>query len=245
MPVIDPTKINMAVPAYGLDQIIGIIDETESIGIPTSGAPDFGQKVLTFSFPHEFGDSCYFEGRFTTDGGVTWNDFGAQQPDLSTPGFPVFQTLDCEAMIDSTNVNVTLTNTLNFVTNVGVAYTVHFQIYLIAKNTMANPITPIATTDILAFSSEFNYQKIFLKDTVALNVIAGAVGFSTTTPHTLGYVPKIRAFCVNGSNQVTKLNQNEVEAHLTASGLVFYSDQSGFSQSGISINIEFRIYLDS
>ena len=230
--------------ATQIDQIIGTFTNTVSLSAPTSGG---GYTAVTDSKAHGFGDSTYFQGIFTTNGGTTWNDFGAQ-----TPNGTQFQTVDVEAMINSTNCNVYLTNYYDYVHSRGTAYTATYKIYLIAKNTMAQPITPLSINSNTYFNSANNYQKIFTQGTVPISVSGGSTGSTATITHNLGVIPKIRAF-FNSSNQIFSLNQYVVppaieapiEAHITTSTLVFYTDQSGFGASGVSGNIEYRIYYDS
>lgn len=244
--MIDPTKLRILLPTYPIDQIIGIKTGTVSLGAP-SASP--GYTTATDVQAHNFGDSCYFAGIFTYDGGTTWNDFGCQIPNYAAPN-PQLQTVDVAAYTDNTNLNVTVTNWYDLSHGTGTARTVTYKVYLLAKNKMAQPITPLASNQKLAYSSAFNFQKIFMKDTVSINVAAGATGSSATITHNLGYIPAIRAFFVDGSNNVYSLNQlqsgtNSIQAHLTATTLVFTSDQSAFGAPGVSGNIDYRIYLDS
>lgn len=250
MPIVVPSAISMGVPAYSIDQIIGVFSNTIHIAAPTAIT---GVTVATDTKTHGFGDSCYFQGIFTQDGGTTWNDFGAQTPNLSG-GTPFFQSVDVEAYTDSNNVNLELDNYYDPVHSVGTAYDVTYKIYLIAKNTMALPLNPIKTNQKLIYNSANNYQKVYLSGTTSITVAAGATGSSPTITHNLNYIPKIRAFFIS-SNQVYGLNQWKfpvstntvpaIEAHITNTGLSFYSDQSSFLAPGVSGNIDYRIYLDS
>lgn len=248
MSVTNPSSINMSVPDYTIDQIIGVLTNTIFIGAPS---PSPGEITVTDQKPHNFGDSCYFEGIFTTDGGVTYNDFGAQTPNLAPPE-PQFQTLDVEAVIDTANVNINITNFYDVAHSTSTAYTVTYKIYLIAKNTMAFPIMPLPTNNILLYNSSDNYQKAFLRGTVAINVSGGATGFSNDIIHNLGAIPKIRAYFLPASNPTTVYGINNpplsapaIEAHITTTDLVFYSDQGAIAAPGVNGNIEYRVYLDS
>lgn len=251
MSILNPADIVMAAPDYGQDQIIGIITNTLSVAAPTS-ISQF--TTTTDPKPHSFGDSCYFDGIFSVDGGITWNAFGTQTPNLTTPTQPVFQTVDCEAYVDTVNVNVNITNFYDNVHGKGTAYTLQYKIYLIAKNTMAQPLTPIPTNQILTYDSSKNIQKILTSRTVAINVAGGAVGSSSSIAYTLGYIPKIRAFFLPTATPTTvfPLNQivvppttaPQIEAHITPTALVFFCDNT-LGLSTISGNIECRIYLDS
>lgn len=255
MSIINPSAITMAIPDYGQDQIIGTFTNTISLGAP-SASPGF--TLATDTKPHGFGDSCYYQGIFTTDGGTTWNDFGSQTPNLAAPN-PQFQTVDVEAMADATNINIYLINYYDSAHSSGTAHTITYKIYLLAKNTMAQPIKPLPTNQILAYDSAFNFQKIFQAGTLSLNVAGGSSG-SVVTVHSLGYVPKVRAFFspasspaqVYAPNQVvtaiqagSPISAPQLEIHIDTSSLTLFSDQSGFAAPGINGKIDYRIYLDS
>lgn len=251
--MIDPTKIRLALPANPIDQIIGVFSGSVSLSAPAS-VPGYTTGSATHA--HNFGDSCYFQGIFSTDGGTTWNDFGAQTPNYAAPA-PQLQRVDVEAYSDSANLYVQLVNWYDLNHSAGTAYTVQYKVYALAKNTMAAPIAPLQTNQKLAYSSAVNFQKIVLKGTTSISVAAGVSGSSATITHNLGSIPKIRAFFIDGSSRVFALNQWQplisggipqsvvaVEAHITSTTLTFTSDQSGFG-NGVSGNIDYRIYLDS
>jgi hypothetical protein len=251
MAVTNPKALRIIAPEYGLDQIIGVFTGTINIGAPTSGQ---GKLSITDVRPHGFGDSCYFQGIFTTDGGVTYNDFGAQTPNLAAPN-PQFQSVDVEAMVDQTNVNVYITNYYDNAHSTSQAYTVTYKIYLLAKNTMALPITPIKTNQKLAYDSRFNFQKIKSQGTVSLAVISGSTG-GITVIHNLGYLPKVRSFFSPAANpkQVFSINQIKIppitspilETRVTNIDVTFFSDQSNpLSGIGFTGTLDYRIYLDS
>jgi hypothetical protein len=118
---------------------------------------------------------------------------------------------------------------------------------------MTSPITPLATNNIILYNSNINFQKIFIEGTTNINVAAGSTGYSATITHNLNYIPAIKAFFLNGSNQVFSLNQwtqpipdsvPAIEVHITNTTLVFYSDQSSSLSPGVSGKIDYRIYLD-
>lgn len=224
--------------AYDVDKIIGVFTNTFAIA-PSGSTPLIDVKA------HGFGDSTYFQGIFTTDNGITWNDFGAQTPNLSNPSAPVFQTVDVEAMVDTTNVNVYMTN------STAATITLTYKIYLLAKNIMAKPIVPLNINQLLFFDSNFNYQKIALEGNVTFSVTSGSTG-TTIVPHNLGYIPSIRAFFFPGINQCFSFSQITIpptsspilQAQIDSTNLTFFSDQSGFSGTNFSGTIEYRIYYD-
>ena len=251
--MIDPAKMRFVLPAYPIDQIIGVFSGSLSLGAP-SASP--GYTTASDPKAHNFGDSCYFQGIFSTDGGTTWNDFGAQTPNLAAP-FPQFQTVDVEAYSDGTNLNVQAVNWYDVSHGLGTARTAAYKVYALAKNTMALPITPIATNQKLAYSSAVNFQKIFLKDSVSISVSGGSSGSSAPITHNLGYVPRIRAFFIDSSNQAFALNQwkplvsggspqtvPQIEAHITTTMLTFSYDGTGLGAPSLSGTIDYRIYLD-
>lgn len=248
----DPTKANIYWPFNQIDKIIDVVTDTVTIAAPASSGS--GTTTLTKNYAHGFGDSAYFQGVFTSDT-ATYNDFGAQTPRLTTPGEPVLQTLDCNANVSVTNLNVTLTDYYDFVNSVGVGYTVTYKVYLLAKNTMAVPVQPLTTGSKAQFDSRYNYQKIFKQDTIALIVAAGATG-SVSVTHGLGYIPKVRAFWFNsGSSICHPINYSpqlgdsggidSIQVEITSTTLTFFSDQSSFLSLGINGTVEYRIYYES
>lgn len=245
--MINSAALHMLVPDYPLDQIIGIFTGTLSIPAPTLG----GQTTTTTDVkPYGFGDSCYFQGIFTTNGGTTYNDFGAQTPNLATPTQPVLQTVDCQATSSPTGLTVTVINYYDNVHGAGTAYTLSYKVFLLAKNTMAQPLNPLPTNQKLSFSSQYNFQRIAKKDTLHLTVAAGNTG-SVSAIHGLGFIPDIRAFRFNSATPTisrplasqTAPRVDTVQAQLTDQLVTFYSDQSSFLASGVNADIQYRLYL--
>ena len=244
--------IFLAIPEYGIDQIIGVFTQTISIAAPTAVQGSIQQQ---YTFSTGFSDSCYFQGIFTQNGGITYNDFGAQTPNLSAPN-PFFQSIDVEAYTNASTLHVYVTNYYDVVHSTSSSYTVTFKVYLLAKNSMLYPIKPLKTNNKIIYSSENNYQKIFNKGTIAINVASGTSGSTGSITHNLGYIPKVKAFFLPSSapTNVFALNQvispalggaPEIYANITTSTLYFSSDQSGFGAPGVAGNIEWRIYYDS
>jgi len=244
--------IFLAIPEYGIDQIIGVFSRTITIAAPTALQ---GFITQNYTFSTNFNDSCYFQGIFTQNGGTTYNDFGAQTPNLTAPN-PFFQSVDVEAYTDASNLYVYVTNYYDVVHSTSSSYTVTFKVYLLAKNSMLYPIEPIETNNIIIYSSENNYQKIFDKGTIAINVASGANGSTGSITHNLGYIPKVKAFFLPSSapTNVFALNQvispalgdaPAIYANITTSTLYFSSDQTYFTAPGVTGNIEWRIYYDN
>lgn len=238
---------------YEIDKIIGIVEGTTTINAPINIS---GPTSIIIKQPHGFDDSCYFAGIFSSDNS-TYNDFGSQTPNLKSPSEPVFQTLDCNATVDKVNINITVTNYYDFVNSVGTSYpNVNYKVALIAKNTMTVPITPLPVNEKVAFSTEFNYLKIFNKDSTTLNVASGDVG-STVIFHGLGYIPRVKAFFFDNATPDVCRPINYTPSLVSGSGIdspqvqideqkvTFFSDQSNFDSLGINGSIEYRIYYDS
>lgn len=239
----NPAALHILVPDYPLDQIIGYFTGTATVPAP-SLSPGF--TTVTQTFQTNFGDSCYFQGIFSTDNGVTWNDFGSQTPNLAPP-FPQFQTLDVNAVSGISTLTVTLTNTYDLSHTIGIPYTATFKVYALAKNTMAQSVSPLPTNQILSFSSPFNFQQIDQQGTVSLNVAGGITG-STIVVHNLGYVPIVRAFqfAVATPTVCQPISTGFIadpQVELTTSTLTFFSDQG--NGSGINTVIDYRIYRDN
>lgn len=241
----DHTKINMAVPLYDIDKIIGIHTGSISVGAPTSGTPDFGLKTGTDVFNTGFGDTCYFEGIFSIDNGVTWNDFAAMTPDLSLPTAPQFQTQDCNCSMIGGVLTTTAYNYYNTAHSTSAAHTYLFKIALIAKNGQGR-IAPLATNQILAYNSAFNYQKVFLKGPIPFNLAGTNTTKSAVVNHNLGYVPKVRAFYqeTSGLLRMLPISNYSIEPRPDTANVTFYHD-AYWDTVAINGNIEWKIYLDS
>lgn len=253
MPVTNPAAIRFASPLTKTDQIIGVFTGTLSVDTPTFVSTP---KTATASHAHGFGDSCYFHGIFSTDGGTTWNDFGAQIPDVSGGGKPVSQTADCEAYVDTTNLVVTGYSYYNSATGIGLPRTIQYKVYLLAKNSMALPIRPIATAERISWSSRYNYQKIAAQGTINLTVASGSTG-SVVVTHNLGYVPKIRAFLFYAATPTVCQSLSDdnngnfgsiysVQSKVTSTDVTFYADRNNWSgvPPALNVNIEYRVYQD-
>lgn len=186
MAIVTPANILMAVPAYKIDQIIGIRTGSFIVSAPSAG----GSTTASDTFTTGFGDSCFFQGIFSTDAGVSWNDFGTYRPNLTTPGQPVLQTVTCYGMVSPTGVfTATAKNWYDNVHASGSAYTVQYEVLFIAKDTQGI-ITPIVTNEILYYNSKYNYQKYLPANSSSFASTTG----TTTIAHNLGYVPKVRAW---------------------------------------------------
>jgi hypothetical protein len=242
--VFDRTKIHMAVPAYDIDKIIGVTSGTINVAAPVAGAPDFGVKSATATFDTEFGDTCYPQGIFSYDGGVTWNDFGAMIPDLTTPANPVFQTVDCDASMIGGVLTVKVTNYRDAVHATSTPRTVLYKVLFVAKKTQGS-IEPLQTEEILYYSSQRNYRKIFLDSTVPFNLAGTSTGKSANVIHSLGYVPKVRAFYQESSGllRMLPIKFYSIEPRVTTTDVTFYQDPY-WDVFAINGDLHYRIYLD-
>lgn len=186
MPIVTPANIYMAVPAYKIDQIIGI--HSGSFVVTAPGV--FSSTTASDPFTTGFGDSCFFQGIFSIDGGGSWNDFGTYRPNLTTPAQPVLQTVTCYGMVNPSGVfTATAKNWYDIVHSSSSSYTVQYKVLFIAKETQGI-ITPIATNEILYYSSKHNYQKYLAANSSSFTSTSG----TTPITHNLGYVPKVRAW---------------------------------------------------
>lgn len=239
--MIDLSKVQYY-SGYEVDQIIGVFTGSMSVGAPTSGQ---GSLSVTHNIPHGFGDSAYFQGIFSVDGGSTWNDFGTQTPYFGG-GLPTFQTADCNASVDTTNASVTAISWYDYTYSRSQAYNFTYKIFMIAKNTMASPITPINITNNVSFSSRYNYQKIAAKGSANLSVAYGTTG-SVTVSHSLGYIPKVRAWWFDSGSGTTcrPIYYRTAQVKISTTNIVFYIDNTFFGP-GITYagRIEYRIYYD-
>jgi len=240
--VTDATKINMAVPEYKIDQIIGIHSASFSISAPTPGPGS--PATASDPFDTGFGDTCLFQGIFSVDGGTSWNDFGSYKPDLSTPTQPVLQTVTCQGWVTPAGVfEAYAQNFYDIVHATGTAYTVDYKVAFLSKDDQ-EAITPIPTNEVLNYLSSFNYQKIFDGDRFANG------GVPTVVSHNLGYVPKVRAwgtstlggapFPTGSMLSYDWFGDSNFNIKVSTTDVTFEAI-TGYG----TVNIDYRIYLDS
>lgn len=237
--MIDFDKVRMAVPEYKNDKIIGVL--TGSISVAGASSPTLS-VTATDTRDTGFGDWCLFSGIFSIDGGATWNDMGAQTPDLSVPGVPVFDTFDCTAACSSTGVfTITCINYVNLNTGTTSAKTALYKVVLLAKKGQGS-ITPLPVTALpLYHYSGFNYQKIHIDDAGSFTATAGNTG-QLVVPHNLGYVPNVRAWINIGGTIHPIVFQPEVR--VDATNLTFFYD-AFFDFIDRSFSVIYRIYHDA
>jgi hypothetical protein len=239
MPIVNHDAINMAVPAYKNDQIIRVFQGSGTVGAPTAIQ---GNLSVTNPHAHELGDSAYFRGRFTTDGGTTWNDFGAQTPFFGS--VTALQTADCNAIVDGTNANVTMTSWYDFGNSRSQSYNFQYQLFLMAKNHMATPFKPLTTNEIISWRSSDNYQKIIKADTAVMSVASGNTG-SVPVAHNLGKIPTVRAWWFAASSPtICRPLPFTVQVRIDTANVTFFADQTAFAAPNLNGNLEYRIYYD-
>jgi len=246
----DPTKINLNVPNYNADKIIGIF--TGSLSVPATSSGDtvaYAESMHTTGF----GESVFTQGIYSIDGGTTWNDDNTTIPYLGGAA-PSFQTLDVSSFSRTNEVGIATNNWYNFVAGAGTAYTILYKIFCIAKSNQGD-ITPQLTDYPLNYSSSDNYLKIRLDDIYETTI----TGVTSTyiIPHTIGYEPTVRAYVEHSNGEIwpASLHQflgtafagdphnpilTRIQSTDATTSLVAISD-------GLSRDITFhtRIYLDS
>jgi hypothetical protein len=250
MAITNPSALNMAIPYQGIDNIIGI-----HTGSFTSTAPTLlGQFTNdTDTFDTGFGDTCLFQGIFSVDGGSTWNDLGVYIPDLSTPAQPVLQTVTCQAYIkDDGTLYAVSSNWYDNVHSTSSAYTVDYKIVLLAKDSQGS-IMPLSTSQILAYQSAYNFQKVDVKGSFAVSTSA-----TTTITHDLGYIPNVRCWfaptnTTMGSDGIYTLPAGALmtlDWFYAKTNVTVDTTTANFSPvvdntaSGIDGTMYYRIYLD-
>lgn len=225
MPITNPAAIQMAIPQYQFDKIIGIL--TGSF-VAASGSVTTTNSQLT-----GFNDSCYFQGIYSVDSGTTWNDFGSDIAD-ATVGL---NALDVTGQ-SSGNVFSVVAFNINTTT-----YNIQYKVALIAKNNQGF-ITPIPTSEILYYESTQNYPKIYLPGTVIYTTTSG-VQFSSIVSHNLGYIPKVSAWMENfiGAGIISSIGGIAPTIQIDTSNVTFFTD--AFLATSQSSLINYRIYLDN
>jgi len=240
--ITNPGALHLAVPVNRIDQIIGVHTGAFIISAPTA-APGGSPTNASDSFTTGFGDTCLFQGIFSVDGGASWNDFGSYKPNLTTPAQPVLQTVTCRGWVTPAGVFTAYAeNNYDLVHGSGVSYVVQYKVAFLAKDDQG-AITPLPRSEILNYSSSFNYQKIYIGSSFANG------GGATTIAHNLGYVPKVRAWITSSRSSPFPANSllsydwpggSNFNIKVNSTNAVFDSI-SGYGTA----NILYRIYLDS
>jgi hypothetical protein len=177
-----------------IDKIIMVKSGSFNAAAPTGGVGDITREA-TSVFNTGVDDFTFFFGVFSLDDGVTWNDFNANVVEFVS-GNPVFQTCDVRGESRPGSFTVRATNWYNFAAGSGTARTVLYKVAIIATDTQGD-VEGARSSEILQFSSEYNYQKIAVDDVRTINLAAGARS-SFTVNHNLGHVPNMRGFIQDG-----------------------------------------------
>lgn len=240
--ITNPEAINMAVPAYRIDNIIGI--HTGSFAIAANGGTS---TTASQSFTTGFGDTCLFQGVYSIDGGASWNDLGAMKP-ITSGSNPVLQTTTCYGYVSATGVFTA--TALNFINT---AYTVQYKVAFFAKDDQGL-ITPLPTNEVLQYSSKYNFQKIFESGSFSNG------SSSTVIAHGLNYVPKVRVWIVPSGSTLSAAGFLTIPAGAlvtpdwfytySSNNLIFVDSSNVTIQtinngSTVSGEVIYRIYLDS
>lgn len=92
---------------YAVDKIVFTLPDSFS----AAGSSLAGLGARTeHSIPNTFGVLCLLELVYSIDSGSTWQDMDMQQPDLSTPSAPVFQTFVVAPYCTISNFVIAATN---------------------------------------------------------------------------------------------------------------------------------------
>jgi len=232
----------MAVPENSVDKIIGFFEGTVT-------APDPGIASLNYtevSFDTGFSDTCLTRCVFSKDSGVTWND-----DNMESRGSP---NLQVSSFSRSNTAGIALINVGGGASST--AYTAQYKIFCYAKSDQGE-VTPVETQQALAYSSNYNFEKIYLEGTVDLTT--STVGRVTTSViHDLGYIPDTKV-----SLEYLSGTQNgsiwPIRAALFGDLIVFPNQAPGYvrltdttmtitldttAAGAINTRLHYRIYLD-
>lgn len=227
--------------AFLIDKSIGVLSGAINSPAPTSSS---GPTVTAQATKTGFNESCYFRGIHSTDSGVSWNDFGAITPNLSTPSMPVFQTVDVIGALEPDGgLRVTAINYYDYVHSAGTPRTVLWKVVLFSKNNQGS-ISPIAMGNPVQFTTlDRDYQKIALQSQVPFNISA-FVAKTEVVAHNLGYVPQVRAFYQATDGTQLMLDPwlaFRIETRVTTTNVSFVL-QSEYATNTRTGRIEYRIY---
>lgn len=229
---------------WDMDKIIGTGSGSFTATAPTAISTP---TTSTMAYATTIGANYYFQGIYSIDSGASWNDFGSQVPNLTTPGSPVFQTIDVVGIVGSAGTfTVAAFNYWDLVHGTGSAKTVMWKAIFFSKNEQG-AINPQLIADPTLFTSVArNYQKVAIKDKVAFNVTSG-VGKTAVVNHDLGYIPMVRAFYVAATPSVRVDGLwagYRIATQITATTVSFVLD-ANYSVNTATGFIEYKVYYDS
>jgi hypothetical protein len=188
MPIANPQDANF-ISSIPIDKILGTYTGTMNVAAPTSGS---NPKETIVNIPTNINETTFFQGIFSWDNGVTWNDFNSQTPDY-TGGYYGPQTCDMFALSQSGNLKLVGQSWFNYNTSTGIARTILYKVAIIAKPNTGS-VTPQPLGAQTEFNSNYNYQKIYKDEYIdgTFGTYPGVLNFDFT--HNLGYVPMVRIF---------------------------------------------------
>lgn len=229
---------------WDMDKIIGTGSGTFTATAPTAGNTP---TTSTMAYATTIGANYYFQGIYSTDNGASWNDFGSMVPNLTTPGMPVFQTLDVLGVVGSAGTfTVIAFNYWDLVHATGSAKTVMWKAIFFSKNEQG-AINPELIADPTLFTSRSrNYQKVAIKNKIAFDVTSG-VGKTAVVNHDLGYIPMVRSFYAQATPAVRIENLwtgYRIDTRITETTVSFVLD-ANYSAITATGFIEYKIYYDN
>lgn len=133
--------------------------------------------------------------------------------------------------------------TIDTVDIAGDSKTAYYRIFGFEPSNSTADVAPLANSgDNFVIDSGYNYMKLYSSDTVVLGTAA-----SVTVTHNLGYIPKVFAWFMDISNEVTPIIKGFDEFSFSSDvTMVVTTTNIIFSRSG-TLNIPaiyYRIYLD-
>lgn len=170
---------------FDIDKVLGTFSGTITSPAPTASP---GSTWTPADIPTGIPETTLWHGIFSTDGGVTWNNFNSEINRGATT-----QTITCYGVSQAGNFKIIARNMYDYNIGAGYAYTVLYKIVLFAKSTQGS-ITPQPIGSDLYFDSRYNYHKIALDGTTSMVVAAYGGRTTVTIPHNLGRIPRVKLY---------------------------------------------------
>jgi hypothetical protein len=216
--MIDPAKTLVSVPPYPLDQVIGILTGSLSVGASASAT-----ATKATGLP----DRMYFEGLWSRDGGASWIDMDGDYFSgvIAGSGIAVC-TVSAVSYPDGT-MQISANNGIASVQNIS------YKLALIARVDQGD-ITPLPIARTYHYRSRQNYMKIWKQ-----NIVDVAAGVTAPIVHGLTYVPNVKVWVeldFGGTIVLARAGHTNV----TVDGTNLYLT----NPSGASRKYHYRIYLD-
>lgn len=157
--------------------------------LPVATAAPSTVSVSSATLPTNFGDTVFVVGVYSPDSGSTWNGMEAE---TAHPGNLGTLTVYAQSRADDIQIIARNSRASGAGSNAP-TYNVLYKVMMIAKPDQGI-IQPLPIGSNVYFDSRKNYQKIALDD---IRTISGT-NTTTTIPHGLGYIPRIRVFYETG-----------------------------------------------